>query len=158
MPVFLSYLNNMLLFKILQELVSFFPWVTRKCESTQVRGTLRSLIPSFPRPDHSPAKPPGPNHQSCELTKLFSHLASSKFYALVHLDRLPPLSRCPGLRLGKLLCGNFIQGSHHLYESFPQKRVRAPMAIFPLVYRTKGDAHFMRQLFLGKTHALAAGL
>ena len=80
-PRFLSYLNNMLLFKILQELVSFFPWVTRKCESTQVRGTLRSLIQrclisSFPRPDHSLTKPPGPNHQSCELTKLFSHLAS----------------------------------------------------------------------------------
>ena len=29
------------------------------------------------------------------------------------------------------------------------------MAIFPLVYRAEGNAHFMRQLLLGKTHALA---
>lgn len=89
------------------------------------------------------------------LTNHFSHWNRGQFCILDLLDRLPTLSRCPGLVLGQPRCRNFVQGSPHLQESLQQKTVRPPAAIFPLVYRAEGNAHLMRQLLLGKTHALA---
>ena len=97
----------------------------------------------------------GQKHQSPELTKLVSHSHRAQLCSFGCLDGLPPLSRCPGLLLGRTQSGTFVQGSLHLQKLFHEKTVRTMAAIFPLIHCAAGNAHFMSQLLLGKTHLLA---